>query len=516
MEVIDISKFYRFESIPNPLIIASDIIQFNEKSKNIDQYIKIDNCKQWFNGSNTKKTFHKFDEIIRNYFKFCRDSDANLSEDFNIKQILNNKNIYLIIKRIKIDQDNSSFILLPINNFENLSNTAVNRMYLHRDGLFEINPNPSRDLTLEEKPTINRRFYCLNDLLTTQGVSDSELDIKTKYLKIETEDDIQKRKGLTNKILGDDPKFYSTINYESLDYLPEIDPEPEYGGIDDKDSIWLQKYGIPRQDYEYNEAEMDNTLFNNPTKYCRESSKEVFPIFENINDVENFLLTIFEDLLEPLKKKKISITKQNFFELTRKEQYTLLLPTSYILNIENSEILDPSKFKKLIDYDKFEGHNSIKSIVFGREKSNKQTIDFAKNYTANNFDQNSFITISNSFLLEQSINIGIVKIGLGDFLSLWFSPVISQKETFLRLPGQFLNYIKVSKSTNFKGNLLFIPKLINNNQNILEQNIFKKFKSIKDFNIKKSENIKFKFVYQLGKVMDLYDVNSLLSADLKL
>ncbi len=283
MEVIDISKFYRFESIPNPLIIASDIIKLNQNNQNINNFIEIDNCKYWFNPFDTKKYFQQFDQILLNYFK-KNNLEPLLEGNDNIQKILNNNYIYLIVKTTRTNSKTSVSTLLPINNFEELSNVAINRLYLHRDGLFEINPNSPYEQFNQEKSTVNRRFYCLDELLTTQGVFDSELDTKTKDLTFENEDDLRKRKGLTNIILGDDPNFYSIPTYENLDYLPEIDPEPDYREFDAKDSIWLEKYGIPRQDYEYNESEMDNILFNNPIKYCNQTSKEIFPIFENLND----------------------------------------------------------------------------------------------------------------------------------------------------------------------------------------------------------------------------------------
>lgn len=518
MEIIDISKFYRFESIPNPLVIASDILEFNQSNENINEYIEIDNCKQWFSKFNTKKYFQKFDEILTTYFRINKDLSTNSQKNYNIKKVLNNSHIYLVIKIIKTDKNNSSFTFLPISNLENLSNTAVNRLYLHRDGLFEIDPNFPNGTLIQDKSSTNRRFYCLNELLTTQGVFDSELDTKIKDLTFETEDDLRKRKGLTNKILGDDPKFYLLSNYENLDYLPELDPEPNYRGVDDKDSIWLQKYGIPRQDYEYNEAEMDNTLFNNPTKYCVETSKEIFPLFENLNDAENFLLTAFEDLLEPLKKKKITITKKKFFELSRKEQYTLLLPTSYVLNIENSEVSDSLNLKPLISFNKLSVKNWLKKYY--REKPDMQQIENIDTYKINNFDQNAFIPISNYFLLDQAMNIGILKVGLGDFLELWFSSNFTKEKVFSKPPVGFLKYLKMSKSNNLRGNLLFIPKLVNKNTDRLEVDSFDKFKQTKDFRkvftVPRVNSTKFKFVYQLGKVMDVHDVNSLIEADLKL
>lgn len=501
MEIIDISKFYRFESIPSPLLIASDILNFNKKTKN--EYIEIDNCNKWLNDFNVKKQFEKFDQIITNYFKTNDNSESILTKNNNIKKVLNHRYIYLIIKITRLSDSNLSFTILPISNFEDLSNSAINRLYLHRDGLFEINPNLSYDQSSLGKSKTNHRFYHLNELLTTQGVFDSELDTKTKDLTIETEEDLLIRKGLTNKILGDDPKFYSMSTYENLDYLPEIDPEPEQINLDDKDSIWLQKYGIPRQDYEYNEAEMDNILFSNPIKYRMPTSNKIFPLFENLHDAENFLLTIFEDLLEPMKKKKISMTKQNFFELTRKEQYTLLLPNSYILNIDNSEIIDPTNFKKY-NLDQIKENSLV------------------NNYTVENFDQNAFLTISNSFLLDQSINIGIIRIGLGDFLNLWFSLDMPQEKNISKIFLQFLKYFKDTKSDNFKGNLLFIPKLISKNQDIFESNYLDTIKYIKNYNkifkIPKSKvnSTKFKFIYQLGKVMDLNDINSFIISDLKL
>nr|YP_011006180.1 hypothetical protein V2485_pgp073 [Dictyotopsis propagulifera]WAM63184.1 hypothetical protein [Dictyotopsis propagulifera] len=519
MEIIDISKFYRFQSIPNPLIIASDILFSKEDTNNkqrSENFSEIEDLTSKIYPSNKSYQLnHKqnLENILQNYKgkHLQKDNENRVLEKNLVRKILNQISIYLIvqIKTVEKVEKNEGYVLLPISNVESLSNTAISRLYLHRDGLFEINADPM--LYFPGKPPDDHRFYTLDELLSTQGVFDSELDTKMKNIKLETEDDILKRKGLKGKLLGDDPKFYSLPKYEYEEYLPNLDPDPEVWRDEDKDSIWVQKYGIPRQDYEYNEAEFDNMLFNNPVNYCSGIEKNIFPIFESLEDAENFLLIALEDLLEPFRKKRIGMKQEDFLMLTKREQYLLLLPSSYLLRITDSEIFDPVNLDYLDNSNQSlnEHEDLTKTRIdlikswFARRRWIKSYTRIEPPYQIANYDQNAFVPLSNSFLLDKIINTKVIKIGLGDFLDIWFS---EGHKSFKERLSWYLKGIKDFK----KGEILFIPKLKQSGQKPLE---VKKLYQLKNTQHLKKNSIdlsKIKISYEIGKPMSLSEVEDIL------
>ena len=519
IEIIDISNIYRFDSVPNPLVLWTNTIDFisnlDMNSHNIQDYTEITKLK---NNYNSAVIFDRFDNLL----KFYNQAEKTSRKDL-VKTQLNQTKIYLIVKQ-KIINNKNYFVLLPINNFENLSRKPVSRLYLHRDGLFEINANP--ELYYKNTPPGERRFYIIDDLLTTHGVFDSQLDIQIRNSVIETEDDILERKGLKGKLLGNDPNYYLSSEYENDEYLPEIDPDPEIWRDEDKNSIWVQKYGIPKQDYEYDEAEMDNVLFNNSFKYFSGTEKSIFPVFESLADAERLLISIFEDFLEPFRKKRLSLKRQDFFNLTKKEQYMFLLPSSYLLNIEDSQVYDPLNLDFL---DNFDQHNSNitkqsnSSTVFDLIKNWLAKKRFIRSYTKleppyiiENYDQNAYIPLSNTYLLDSLLNTKIIQLSLGDFYEFW-----NQRESFKANSMHKSNNIKeklkniFQSQVNNKGEILFIPNFeleyLDSKKKDDSNQFFKYQQILKTATSKKNQQAStFSYSYKLGKIMYLDEIEEII------
>lgn len=520
IEIIDISNLYRFDSVPNPLVFWKHSQNSNSFPTLLDTpSIKDSTQITTFENNHTEDsvaTFDKFD----NFLKFYNQSEKNSNKDFLRKQ-LNQIKIYLIVKP-KIINNRSYFVLLPINNFENLSGKPVSRLYLHRDGLFEINANP--ELYYRNIPPGERRFYIIDDLLTTHGAFDSQLDIKIRNAIIENEDDILERKGLKGKLLGNDPNYYLSSEYENNEYLPEIDPDPEIWREDDKNSIWVQKYGIPKQDYEYDEAEMDNVMFNNSFKYFSGTEKYIFPVFESLADAEKLLITTFEDFLEPYRKKRLSLKRQDFFNLTKREQYMFLLPSSYLLNIEDSQIYDPLNLDFLDNFDQQTTISSYSfSTIFDQLKNWLAKKRVIRSYTKveppyiiENYDQNAYIPLSSSFLMSSLLDTKIVQISLGDFYEFWNHREVfkaTSKNKNYNLEAKIKNLLQTSAENS--GEILFIPNLeleyssfMNNN----DSSQFSKYQQIfkKSITRKKKRNPTFSYNYQLGKIMYLDEIEEII------
>ena len=514
MEIIDISNFYRFDSVPSPLLVWNNIMEPILNIQFKDNYTEITrlNDNQLNPASSLVDHFHrlKFDDLISFYNKEQIKETIN-RKDF-IKTKLNNIKIYVIVKS-KVINNKKYFVILPINNFENLSSKSISRLYLHRDGVFEINANP--EIYHKRTSPGERKFYLLDDLLNTQGAFDSQLETKIRNVPIETEEDILERKGLRGKLLGDSQEYYSLPEYENTEYLPEIDPNPELWRDDDKDSIWVQKYGIPKQDYEYDEAEIDNAMFSNSIKYFSGTEKFIYPIFETIEDAEKLLLTIFEDFLEPFKKKRLTIKQQDFLKLTKKEQYMFLLPSSYFLNIETRQIYDPLNLDFL---DNFDQYKEIKTSIgpFDRIKNSLAKKRWIRSstkvepYLSLNYDNNAYLSLSNTFLIHSLINTKIIQIPLGDFYELWNHTQTSKYQN-LNFKEKLKSMIENFHDKKNPGELLFIPSVEHfsltkesaKNKFLEYQKFFKKASSI-------ATNYKYSFSYQLGRVMYLDEIEEII------
>lgn len=516
MEIIDISKYYRFDSVPNPLLLWTDIMETNSANQlNKEDYTEIHALN--YHKVNTSKRLNnqlKFDEFLNIY----NDSIIQNQEENDVRKRLNKIKVYLIVKS-KFVIDKESYILLPINNFENLSNKPVSRLYLHRDGLFEINANSN--LYFDNRPPGERRFYLLDELLNTHGAFDSQLDIKIRNAIIETEEDILEKKGLKGKILGNDPNYYTSSEYEIFDYLPEIDPDPEIWREEDKNSMWVQKYGIPKQDYEYDEAEMDNIMFNNSIKYFSGTEKNIFPVFESLEDAEKLLLTIFEDLLEPFRKKRLVLKQDNFLRLSKREQFMFLLPSSYLLNIENLQVYDPVNLDYLDNLDQYETKNGLTTklnFIKNWLAENRWINSYTKiepPYLIENYDQNAYITISNTLLLNSILNTKIIEISLGDFYDIWLQRELLKQNIFFKnkiniiIPKKIRTFLPNIYSKKVSGEILFIPKLktllSKKEDNLRQFSGYQKF-----FRKPKNSVQKYSFNYELGKTMYLDEVEKLI------
>ena len=523
MEVIDISKFYRFQSIPNPLLFSSDLI--NLDSGELYKFNEIEDLNY---NPKLETTINKveFDNVLKNYSlknnKLKKKNKEFYYQKSKIQEQLNKIKLYLIVRLTNINDE--PVILLPFNNLENLSNNAVSRLYLHRDGLFEINANSN--LYFNENPPGERRFYVIDDILTTEGVFDSELDVKLKNITFETEDEILNRKGLKDKLLGDDPNYYSSLDYETNQYLPDLDPEPEIWREEDKNSIWMQKYGIPKQDYEYDEAEIDNVLFNNPIKYLIGTEKVIFPVFESLQDAENFLIKTFEELLEPYRRKRILIKQKDFLNLSKKEQYILLLPSSYILLVEDAQIFSPRDLDSLDNFTQYINlilpRTNIEKIKYwcAKHRLIKSYTKIEPPYQIDNYDQNAFLSKQNSLLLNYTTKTKIVEIGLGDFWDIWVSKNIIKKDLSgiqKKRQDQLRKLVKQTQLKGIEGEILFIPSLSQkpSPSKVKAQQESKKLKEFynyqKIFEDLDSAQKNFKISYEIGKTMSISELEELLN-----
>nr|YP_009455797.1 hypothetical protein [Dictyopteris divaricata]AQZ25014.1 hypothetical protein [Dictyopteris divaricata] len=531
MEIIDISKFYRFQSIPNPLVLASDMINFhnraNHKENKFTQIENLDLNEEFF--STVKEP--EFDNILKDYSQqtteFAKNNENYKTRKQRILKQLNKVKLYLIVREANKNDEN--LILLPLNNLENLSDKAVSKLYLHRDGLFEINAN--RSLYFSNKLPGDRRFYMIDDLLTTQGAFDSELDVKVKNIKFETEDEILNRKGLKGKLLGDDPKYYSLPDYENNEYLPNIDPDPQVWREEDRDSIWIQKYGIPKQDYEYDEAEIDNILFSNPIKYLIGTEKPIFPAFEKLEDAESFLVATFEELLEPFRRKRIAMTRKEFLNLNKKEQYILLLPSSYLLTIEDGEINNPRDLDSLDNVIQYNNpippktkFDKIKHWL-AKRRLIKSFTKIEPPYISDNYDQNAYLAASNSLLLNYTTTTKIIEMGLGDFFDIWFHKDDLKKEIFKSpkvLQKKLNSFIKKIQQKEVNGEILFIPDL-QQKSIATESNILHKYNNLEQFSSyqklfqdSRATRKKFRISYEIGKVMSISEVEKFLNKKIEI
>nr|YP_011007620.1 hypothetical protein V2497_pgp040 [Syringoderma abyssicola]WAM65049.1 hypothetical protein [Syringoderma abyssicola] len=444
MQTIDLTqiKGFRFDTMPEELIFPTNIMRFNTTSPMLDEYTSIEGVLY----TTDHPDYAQFEDILKIYDKYNRKSIVAKRAKERLK--LNKIKVYVIVreKKEKRQDDNSNkpLVYLPINNYENLSNHPVSRTILHRDAIFQTMSDESvYHGIIERKP--GNRCRVLVDLLSTQApfggfLEDVELEDLTPQddsadgKKLRYDKSVDKAQVIADnqddkvgfidfgevQVIADNQddeddevgsidfddedlkeiyRFKRLFNLTAETFLVDIDSEPDDGSS----LMWMEEYGIPRQEYEYDESDADNALFTNPQKYFTETdnlkNKNIIPVFASLEEAENLLSTALEDLLFPYIKKKESITEIN--------------KDSKIYEAKNIDYLDdaPMFMNRVLPVT--EREIRINSLA---EKRRIKSITEITNHYDNYYDKKEVhISHAANLVLKHLLNTKIIEIGLGDF-----------------------------------------------------------------------------------------------------
>nr|QPZ94209.1 hypothetical protein [Sargassum hemiphyllum var. chinense] len=349
----------------------------------------------------------------------------NLKNSAKVYKKLNNIKIYLLAKSSQINNEDFNSII-PISTLDDLSNSGYAKTLTSRVGIFQMKTESDfKNKRFNESMPGNHPF-----LLTHTIMCNADFDgipiVSLDDLKITQERGLYENELLENESLKLREQFIIDNNS-----IGRIIRYPIYDDLEANNYIFLdnniftnvQCYYINSEDsVENNEKtflhkliklkdfnlinlckrekniffflDNDNLFHNNKDELL---NRNIIPIFSNLEDAQDLLITIIEEILEPYKKYN----------------------STFITNVDYID--DSLNFKKrVICYNK--RIQNIKSwLIKHRIIKSNVTLDDNYNYEnySTNRNQQIYINEFDQVLFSIIGNVKIISMGLGDFLYFW-------------------------------------------------------------------------------------------------
>nr|YP_009828290.1 hypothetical protein [Sargassum fusiforme]QHN51257.1 orf467 [Sargassum fusiforme]QJC13507.1 hypothetical protein [Sargassum fusiforme] len=372
-------------------------------------------------------------DIYGKYKNYC-----NLKNSTKVYKKLNNIKIYLLAKSSQVNgKDFNS--LIPISTLDDLSNSGYVKTLTSRVGIFQMKTKLDfKNKRFNESIPGNHPF-----LLTHTIMCDADFDgipiVSLDDLKITQEHGLYEKELLENKSLKLQEQFIIDNNSIRRIIRYPIYDDPEVNNyifldnniftnvqcyyrnfedsVDNNEKTFLDKL-IRLKDFNlinlfkkekqiFFFLDNENLFHNNKDELL---NRNIIPIFSNLEDAQDLLITIIEEILEPYKK----------------------YDSTFITNVDYID--DSFNFKRrVICYDK--RIQNIKSWLIKHRiiKSNVALDDNYENYS-NNRNQQLYINEFDQVLFSIIGNTKIVSMGLGDFLYFWNNKDIMSGEV-LSIPS---------------------------------------------------------------------------------
>jgi len=442
-------------TLPKDLIFPSSILRARPKNiiDNItDNYTDTDSiiC----NDKEDHPDYAQIEDMLKIHEKYKTKSQLNTK----LVKKLNKTNVYFIAKAIDME-DKKMIVAVPINNFDDLTMTGDNQMIISRSMIFQFKTAMDLSYDIEGMPGNRpyifpyivkfaegpyracRKVFRLRDLDIVEGkeIPDEPDPNNEKYWEksgILREDyglshyDIEQAFHTTTRRYSIDPRDLQNFTKTWKDYIMN------FKDLKFNDLISKEKEVVPDRD----------TLGSIVKKNTVESqSKHIIPIFGNLEEAQDLLLTVFEELMEPYKTptrrlpdlnlKKIDYTNVDYLDMPLIHADNINIPTTKM-----EKLLDPiSRLDRLKH--PLTTINSIKSLLakYRLIKTNTELKPHLKNY-----GWDCDISLKNPKKYQQALNIKIIKMGLGDFLTFWNNKEIKQGEVLFVPSVQNSNKFKLS------------------------------------------------------------------------
>nr|YP_011002486.1 hypothetical protein V2388_pgp077 [Undaria peterseniana]WAL33277.1 hypothetical protein [Undaria peterseniana] len=407
------------------------------------------------------------------------------NQSLSAKEKLNKVQIYFIVKSIKVEGEDV-LIAVPINNFDDLSNSSYGKAIsaragtflmrtdadLNKKGFIEGRPG-NRPFILEQALEVEAPYGSLPELPLEVLVLPKKYGINgnLEILDLTIEEQEEDESKLITEIIVDDSGKERMLYYFLSEY------EYDYAFLDNTIFTNVEPYlTTPRDEASFNRTFKDilknniknfglEDIWNKKKKELRLSeiedlvykntdellSKNIIPIFSNLEDAQDLLIVVLEELLEPFKTIRFieNPINQDDYPLTNLDY----LDDSFTL--QNKYVSPETRMDKiqlwLTKYRLIKSRTQLKPqyelnyqrFLFPRIPEELQEfLDPAES------SETAYLSESDTVLLDIASNVKIVSMGLGDFLSFW-----NNNET---KNGEIL-FIPSSKSFK-KINLPLLPK----------------------------------------------------------
>jgi len=409
----------------------------------------------------------------------------NPNQNIFAKDKLNKIQVYFIVKSIKVDKK-EFLVAVPINNFDDLSNSSYGKAIsaragtflmrtdadLNKKGFIEGRPG-NRPFILEHALEVEAPYGSLPELpleallLPKKYGRNGNVEIPDLTIEEQEEDE---SKLITETIVDDSGKermlYYFLSEYEYdyafLDntiftnvepYLTtprnEVNFNRTFKDILENniktiklDDIWN------KEKKEFRLAEIEDLVYKNTDELL---SKNIIPVFSNLEEAQDLLITVLEELLEPFKtirfienssnQKDYPLTNIDYFDDSFTLQNKYAFPETRMDNIK----LWLTKYRLIKPRTQLKPQYELNYQRFLFPRIPEELHEFLE---PDERSETAYLSESDTVLLDIASNVKIVSMGLGDFLSFW-----NNTET---KNGEIL-FIPSSKSFK-KINLPLIPK----------------------------------------------------------
>lgn len=363
-----------------------------------------------------------------------------------------------------IPTDKIVYCLLPISNYDRMSDQGASRIFLMRDILFQHKgdkfiqaPDP------ESRPNSRgNRPYDINHSISTNLPFQYERPYQegvTKPEDLDIEDLILEAEELYDENDGE-CKIFRLLKDPTEDSSIE---EPEWND-------WVQVVWSPdfiEFENEYTAANLDSSLVANPQKYFprtdKISGKDIIPMFASLEEAEKLLLTVIEDLLAPYRRQQLFATF-DYVDALPIYDHKYLSDNRFHVVIDDRIFYRPQNIDYLDEPYSFAykgcppngGMPVTKSEHRLNRLAENRKIQSVSNY-ADHFE--NYDTLHQLFvyedhpawfpkvqtaLLQTALNTEIVEMRLGDFLELWYKNETKKGEILYIPPASKFRLFKLN------------------------------------------------------------------------
>nr|YP_011005611.1 hypothetical protein V2479_pgp081 [Cutleria multifida]WAM62615.1 hypothetical protein [Cutleria multifida] len=440
------------------------MINLNHVSWIPDHFIKVNENQNIPNYSDINDESSS-EENINKIYKRYQKNRIN-----NIQKKLNKIKVYFIVKSMVIDGE-KVMVTIPINNFDDLSNSPYSKALSIRVGTFQMRTDKDLKNMGQEDSIKGNRPFILEHTLESEGPYGGIPQIPIESLMIPEEENI-------DHLSEREKELFARSKWRiGTEFITDSNGKQKI----------LYQYYITEHEYDY--VFLDNTIFTNVEQYLtdprdRENfkktfkdklynldfihlwdknkktlrgldvdklvytntdellSKNIIPIFSDLEEAQDLLIAVFEEILQPFRRypefsyadeplivKNLDYLDQSFsFEIrgrvpeTRLEKIQDWLVRHRIIkaneNYKDSFYTSPYKvyFKEESD------------VYFDMDTVSKNDDYGMTNYPRDFVCFDNYISKFDQVLLKNLYKTKIVSMGLGDFLNFWNNNEIKNGE----------------------------------------------------------------------------------------
>nr|YP_011005756.1 hypothetical protein V2481_pgp077 [Cymathaere triplicata]WAM62760.1 hypothetical protein [Cymathaere triplicata] len=436
------------KNVPSDVNVSSRVsAEINESDKSLfDSNFNVDDL--W------SEETEKIDRWGINDGSEGPDKVDNLNE--RVKEKLNKIQVYFIVKSTEIEEK-EFLVAVPINNFDDLSNSSYGKAISARAGTFLMRT----DADLNKKGFIEgrpgNRPFILEHALEVEAPYGSlpELPLEAlllpkKYgingnvevpdLTIEEQEEDESK--LITEMVVDDSGKERMLYYFLSEY------EYDYAFLDNTIFTNAEPYlTTPRNEVSFNRtfkdilenniktiklediwnkekkelrlAEIEDLVYKNTDELL---SKNIIPVFSNLEEAQDLLITVLEELLEPFKtirfiensnnQKDYPLTNVDYFDDSFTLQNKYAFPETRIDKIE----LWLTKYRLIKSRTQLKPQYELNYQRFLFPRIPEELHEFLE---PDERSETAYLSESDTVLLDIASNVKIVSMGLGDFLSFW-------------------------------------------------------------------------------------------------